>query len=110
MPIEPKGLNSLFHLVFYGLPKLWEKIEICLFLSLFLSFFLIIPGMQGLVPGLVLWVMNPESGSGKVCVSYQRALAVVWDNAPAGLSGADGELEGGAECIFDCYNCHRLDA
>lgn len=39
MPIEPKGLNSVFHSVFYGLPKLWEKIEICLFMSPFLSFF-----------------------------------------------------------------------
>lgn len=44
-------------------------------------------------------------------MSYQRVLAMVWGNAPAGLSGADGEQEGwGAECIFDCYNCHRLDA
>lgn len=25
---------------------------------------------------------------------YPRALAAVWDNAPAGLSGADGEQEG----------------
>lgn len=70
MPIEPKGLNSAFHSIFYRLPKLWEKIEICLFLSPFLSFFffLIIPGMQGLALGLVLWVMNPESGSGEVYV------------------------------------------
>lgn len=45
MPIEPKGLNSIFQSLFYGLPKLWEKIEICLFLSPFLSFFLITPGM-----------------------------------------------------------------
>lgn len=27
-------------------------------------------------------------------MSYPRVLAVVWDNAPAGLSGADGEQEG----------------
>lgn len=67
-PIEPNGLNNIFHSVFYGLPKLWEKIEICLFLSPFLLFFVIIPGMQGLVPGLVLWVMNPESGGGEVSV------------------------------------------
>lgn len=40
MPIEPKGLNSAFHLVFYELPKLWEKIEICLLVSPFISFFL----------------------------------------------------------------------
>lgn len=67
-PIEPNGLNNIFHSLFYGLPKLWEKIEICLFLSPFLPFFVIIPGMRGLVPGLVLWVMNPESGGGEVSV------------------------------------------
>lgn len=27
-------------------------------------------------------------------MSYQRVLAMVWDNVPAGLSGADGEQEG----------------
>lgn len=27
-------------------------------------------------------------------MSYQSVLAVVWDNMPAGLSGADGEQEG----------------
>lgn len=33
-------------------------------------------------------------------MSYQRALAVVWDNVPAGLSGADGEQERGGLNAF----------
>lgn len=57
MPIEPKGLNSAFHSVFYRLPKLWEKIEICLFLPPFLFFLFFFNNS---------WYARPCTGAGIV--------------------------------------------